>query len=127
MNMLTDEQIKRIIDNGEIILSTCNNKLIPHSIVVMPSKVEQNRMILCDIQMHTTINNLYENNNCFINIYLKEYNDMQIKINGTATLIKAGELFDEIKDYEETNNLPENFKVRTVIIIDYKNIEISEE
>lgn len=125
--MLTEEQIEKINNNNGIILSTCNNKLIPHCIVVLPSRVEKNRMILCNIQMNTSINNLRENNNCFIDVYLKEDNDSQIKINGIATLLESGELFDEIKNYEEENNLPEDLRVHTVIVIDYKNIEISEE
>lgn len=81
-------------------------------------------MILCNIQMNTTIKNLNENKNCFIDVYLKEHNDMQIKINGEATLLEHGELFNQIKEYEETNNLPDNLKVHNVIVIDYKNIEI---
>ena len=41
-------------------------------------------------------------------------------------VFNSGELFDEIKDYEETNNLPEELKVKQIIIANIKDIEISE-
>lgn len=42
-------------------------------------------------------------------------------------ILENGELFNEIKDYEERNNLPEELKVKQIIVANIKDIEISEE
>lgn len=126
MNMkLTDSQIKLIENHGWIILSTSNKEGQPHCIIVQPSKIENDKIILSNIQMKTSINNLQENNKCFINIFLQENNDMQIKIDGSSNIYNSGKLYEEIKTYEETNNLPSELKVNSIIVINIENIEIS--
>lgn len=126
MKELEKSQIELIKKNKWIILSSASNNNQPHCIIVQPSKIEKNQMILSNIQMNTTIKNLKENNKCCINVYCQE-NDMQIKIHGKSNILDSGELFNEIKQYEESNNLPENLKVRSIIIIDFINIDISKE
>ena len=124
-NILSINEINEIKNNEWVILSTSNND-IPRAIIVMPSKVESDRMILSNIQMSNTINNLKQNPNCFINVYIKENNDKQYKMGCTCEIFDNGKLYDEIKTYEEENNLPEELKVHSVIVAKYKNIEISE-
>ncbi len=92
----------------------------------MPSRIEEDKIILSNIQMNRSIENISNNSNCFIDVYLKNNNDKQIKIDCVTHVYNNGELFDEIKEYEETNNLPEDLKVRSIIIAEIQNIEISE-
>lgn len=122
---LTDKQIELVKEQKWVILSTTNKDGKPHSIIVQPSRIESDKIILSNIQMKTSIDNLKENNKCFINIFLKENDDMQIKIDGIAKLYDSGKLYENIKEYEETNNLPPKLKVNSIIVIDFKNIEIS--
>ena len=122
---LTDKQIELAKVQEWVILSTTNKDGKPHSIIVQPSRIESDKIILSNIQMKTSIDNLKENNKCFINIFLKENDDMQIKIDGIAKLYDSGKLYENIKEYEETNNLPPKLKVNSIIVIDFKNIEIS--
>ena len=122
---LTSSEIEEIKNNEYVVFSTAYNN-IPRSIVVMPSRIENNRIILSNIQMNKTIENIMVNPNGFINIYIKENNDKQYKINCMCEVFNTGELFDEIKDYEETNNLPDELKVNSIIVANIKNIEISE-
>ncbi|MCI8344741.1 MAG: pyridoxamine 5'-phosphate oxidase family protein [Clostridia bacterium] len=122
---LTDKQIELAKEQEWVILSTTNKDGKPHSIIVQPSRIESDKIILSNIQMKTSIDNLKENNKCFINIFLKENDDMQIKIDGIAKLYDSGKLYENIKEYEETNNLPPKLKVNSIIVIDFKNIEIS--
>ena len=122
---LSNKEIEEIKNNEWIILSTSNNNE-PRAIVVMPSRVESDRMILSNIQMSKTIDNLKKNPNGFINVYIKNNNDKQYKIECKCKIFEDGELFDEIKSYEEENNLPEELKVRSIIVAKYCNIEISE-
>ena len=57
---------------------------------------------------------------------IKDQNDKQIKISCDAEVYNSGELFNEIKEYEETNNLPDDLKVNSIIVANIKNIEVSE-
>ena len=120
---LSNKEIEEIKNNEWIILSTSlNNK--PRAIVVMPSRVENDRIILSNIQMQKTIDNLKKNPNCFINVYIKNNNDKQYKIECKCEIYDNGELFNEIKSYEEENNLPDELKVQSIIVAKYCNIEI---
>lgn len=124
-NRLTLEEIEQIKNNDWVILSTSKNN-IPRAIIVMPSRIEADRIILSNIQMNKSIENINDNPNCFINVYIKEQNDKQIKIDCSAQVYSDGKLYDEIKDFEETNNLPEDLKVRSIIVANIKSVETSE-
>ena len=125
IDILSKNEIEEIKNNEWVILSTSTNNE-PRAIVVMPSRVESDRMILSNIQMSKTIDDLKQNSNCFINIYIKDNNDKQYKIECNCEIFEDGELFNEIKLYEEENNLPEELKVHSIIVAKYCNIEISE-
>ena len=125
IDKLSNNEIEEIKNNEWVILSTSTNNE-PRAIVVMPSRVESDRMILSNIQMSKTIENLKKNPNCFINAYIKNNNDKQYKIKCSCEIFEDGELFNEIKLYEEENNLPEELKVHSIIVAKYCNIEISE-
>ena len=124
-NKLTIDEIEEIKNNEWVIFSTSKNN-IPRAIVVMPSRVESDRIILSNIQMNKSIENVNENSNCFINTYIKDQNDKQIKISCDAEVYNDGELYNEIKEFEETNNLPDDLKVHSIIVANIKNIEVSE-
>ena len=124
MKELTEELIELIKGNEWLIFSTAKDNN-PRAIIVLPSRVEKNRIILSNIQMDKSIDNIINNPNCFINVYIKD-RDMQIKIDCLADVLDEGSLYQEIKEYEETNNLPEDLKVRSIIVANIKNIEVSE-
>lgn len=48
---------------------------------------------------------------------------MQIKIEGLAEVVDSGDLFKEIKNYEESENLPPKLKVNSIIIVKIVNVE----
>jgi hypothetical protein len=124
-NKLTIEEIEEIKNNEWVMLSTSKDN-IPRAIVVMPSRVESDKIILSNIQMNKSIENIDSNSNCFINVYIKNKNDKQIKISCTAEVYNSGELYNEIKILEETKNLPDELKVHSIIVANIKNIEVSE-
>ena len=123
-NKLTIDEIEEIKNNEQVIFSTSKNN-IPRAIVVMPSRVESDRIILSNIQMNKSIENVNGNSNCFINTYIKDQNDKQIKISCDAEVYNDGELYNEIKEFEETNNLPDDLKVHSMIVAYIKNLEVS--
>ena len=53
---LSNKEIEEIKNNEWIILSTSHNNK-PRAIIVMPSRVENNRILLSNIQMSKTIDN----------------------------------------------------------------------
>ena len=124
-NKLTMDEIEEIKNNEWVIFSTSKNN-IPRAIVVMPSRVESDRIILSNIQMNKSIENVNGNSNCFINTYIKDQNDKQIKISCDAEVYNDGELYNEIKEFEETNNLPDDLKVHSIVVANIENIEVSE-
>lgn len=122
-NNLSMEEIEEIKDNEWVVFSTSKDNT-PHSIIVMPSRVESDKIILSSIQMVKTIENLKTNNKGFIGVYLKSKDDKQYKIDCLCEILNEGELFNEIKNYEEENNLPEELKVNSIIICKFEQIEI---
>lgn len=123
---LSLEEIEEIKNNEWLTFSTARNN-IPRSIVVMPSRVESNQIILSNIQMVKTIEYIKDNPNAFINVYVKNHNDRQYKIECECEVFENGELYEEIKEYEENNNLPETLKVHSIIIAKFKSIELTKE
>jgi len=123
---LNSEEIELIKNNEWIIFSTANKENKPHCIVVIPSLVEENRIVISNIQMEETIRNVKENEKCFIDVYIKEENDKQIKINGIGKIIESGKLYSSIKEYEEENNLPPELKVNSIIEIKIIDVIVTE-
>ena len=68
---LTKQEIEEIINNEGIIFTTSKND-IPRSIIVLPSRVEEERIILSNIQMNKSIDNVINNSKCFINAYIED-------------------------------------------------------
>lgn len=123
MKKLTLEQVELIKSAEKLVFTTASKDGKPRSIYVMPSRVGDNRIILSNIQMRKSIQNIVENNKCFLNIYISDEDDLQIKIDGIAEVKNTGELFQEIKEYEESENLPPELKVESIIIVCFENIE----
>ena len=123
---LNINEIEEIKNNEWIVFSTSSGNNQPHAIVAIPSRVEKDKIILSNIQMKKSIENIKLNPKCFIDVYIKEQNDKQIKIDGIGKVYDSGELFQEIKEFEEINNLTEDLKVNSIIIVEINNVEISE-
>ena len=75
--------------------------------------------------MQKSIANIRSNSKCFINVYMADKDDLQYKIEGDADIIESGELFEEIKQYEESENLPPELKVNAIIVVNIKTFEQS--
>ena len=122
---VTKQQIENIKSQENIIFTTVDKNGQPRSIYVIPSRIESDKIILSNIQMHKSFENIKENNKCFINVFMPNKNDLQYKIEGVAEIYETGSLFEEIKTYEETENLPPELKVNAIIVVKIKNIEES--
>lgn len=110
--------------NKKIVFTTSDENNQPRSILVIPSKITTGNIIISNVQMNKSIKNAKINPKVFINMY-DEDTDSQYKIDGIATIYKEGKLFEEIKKYEETENLPPELKVNSIIVVKITNIEES--
>ena len=123
--MLSIEQIENIKKAEKVIFSTSDKTMQPRSVWVIPSRIESDKIILSNIQMGKSFENIMQNPKCFINVLIPGLDDLQYKIEGVASVFSEGALFEEIKNYEESENLPPELKVNGIIVIDVKNIEES--
>ena len=125
--MLNQIQLENIKLAKNIIIATADFSNKPRAIIVQPSRVEKDKIIICNIQMNKTFENLKANKNCFVNIYLPDQEDLQYKIEGEAEIINSGELYNEIKNFEENENglLDYGLTVKDVIVIKINNVEES--
>jgi predicted pyridoxine 5'-phosphate oxidase superfamily flavin-nucleotide-binding protein len=93
----------------EIVLATSSKEGIPNANIVISLGFVDDKLLVADCQMHTTIKNLKENPNvCVIGGYFK--------LKGTAEIFSSGKYFDlcvkENKDY----------KVKNAILISVKEV-----
>ncbi len=123
--MLNQAQIDNIKNAEKVIFATSDTTNQPRSIWVVPSRVSNDKIILSNIQMKKTFENLKQNSKCFINVLIPENDDLQYKIEGVGQILQTGELFEEIKQYEETENLPPELKVDAIIVISITSFEES--
>ena len=123
--ILSDEQIKNIKSNQNVVFATSDKNNQPRCVVVIPSRVEEDRIILSSIQMNKTLENLKQNPKCFINVYVSEQDDLQYKIEGYAEIYESGSLFEEIKGFEESENLPPDLSVHSIVVVKIISVEES--
>ncbi len=118
--MLTNEQVKILREIGTCMIATASKDAVPHCTIVEPSRIENDRIIIPVVQMVTSRANIEENPNIYLHFYKIDEEDAekntQYKISALATIESTGELFEEIKHYEETEVLPEGFYVNAIVI-----------
>lgn len=120
MSKLTQEQLKNIKSVGTLMLATASNDGRPHCTIVEPSRYYEDKIIIPIVQMEISKKNILENNNIFLHVFKENEFDpeesVQYKMNCTATIETSGTLYQEVKEYEETEVLPEGFYVNGIII-----------
>ena len=123
--MLNEAQINNIKSVERVIFATADKLGQPRAVWVIPSRIEADKIILSNIQMNLSISNIMENNKCFINVFMPEQDDLQYKIEGKAKVFQEGDLFEEIKTFEERENLPPELKVNSIIEVTITSFEES--
>ena len=117
---LTETQLNNIKEVGTLMLATASKDGKPHCTIVEPSRYYEDRIIIPIVQMEISKKNMLENNQIFIHVFKEDENDpeysVQYKLDCTAKIETSGDLFDEVKHYEETEVLPEGFYVNGIVI-----------
>lgn len=117
---LNEKQLSNIKSVGIVMLATASKDGKPHCTIVEPSRYYEDKIIIPIVQMETSRKNIEENENIFIHVFKEDENDpewsVQYKMNCTAKIETSGDLFEEVKHYEETEVLPEGFFVNGIIV-----------
>ena len=120
MFKLNETQLNNIKSVGTLMLATASKDGKPHCTIVEPSRFYEDRIIIPIVQMEISKQNMLENKNVFIHVFKEDKDDpecsIQYKLNCTAEIETSGELFEEVKHYEETEVLPEGFYVNGIVI-----------
>ncbi|MDR1008823.1 MAG: pyridoxamine 5'-phosphate oxidase family protein [Rickettsiales bacterium] len=99
---LAQQQIKFIEDNEKLILASADKGGgKPRAIIVIPSLVESDSIVISNMQMQITSENIRANPNVFLASYDKDFRKY-MKISGTAQMFSDGELFNRVKALEAT-------------------------
>jgi len=114
--ILDQQQISFINENEWVVFATAGTDAAPRAAIVMPSRVEPDRIIISDVQMMQSAENVKNNPRVFVSSYK---GDTQIKISGAAEYFDAGALFDEIKEFEKTRDVD----VKGIIIVGIQSVE----
>jgi uncharacterized pyridoxamine 5'-phosphate oxidase family protein len=101
---LTQSQIAFINENECVILATAGKDAKPRAAVIMPSRIEAGRIILSDVQMGKTAENIKSNAPVFLSSYNKDMSRW-LKIEGRAKYIEGGPLFEEIRGFETARGI----------------------
>lgn len=113
---MTIEEIKEIIEENPGALATSNSN-VPHVIGVAFIKIKDNKIIITDIDLEETIENIKKNSNVSLAVWDEEWEGYEIK--GKAEYVQAGDYFDFVKSLEEN----EDEQVKGAIIISPENIK----
>ena len=120
MAKLTQKQLEDIKGVGIIMLATASKEGKPHCTIVEPSRFYDDKIVIPVVQMEISKQNILENEKVFIHIFKEDENDpewsIQYKLDCVAKIETEGQLFEEVKHYEETEVLPEGFYVNAIII-----------
>ncbi len=96
------ENIKEKIEKATMALATMNNEK-PYNIVIMYAKIKDNKIIITDNHMKTTIENIKNNPNVSLVFWEGEKG---YQIEGKAGYHNSGEWLDFVKSLKENEGLP---------------------
>lgn len=97
------EKIKNKIEKATIAVATANREGKPHNICIMYAKVKDNKIIITDNYMKTTISNIKNNPNVSL-VFWEEGRGW--RIDGKAKYYDSGEWLDFVKSLKENKGHP---------------------
>ena len=105
--MITDE-MKELLENNAVALSTIDSEGNPHTIAVAACKIVEDKIIITDNFMKETPENLNRNNKATIAVWSKEWEQDDCKafeIKGTAEYLTKGKWIEFVKKLRENQGL----------------------
>lgn len=114
---MTLNEIKEIIENNPVALSTVTEENKPNVIAAAFVKVvSENQVLISDNYMNETVQNIKTNNNICLAVWNKDWQGY--KIIGTAIYHDSGEWLDFVKSIPENKDHP----AKGAVLIDVEKI-----
>ncbi len=110
------EDIKEKIEKATIALASVNNEGNPHNIAIMYAKIKNNKIIITDNYMKTTVENIQNNQNVSLVFWEEEKG---WRIDGKAEYQNSGDWLDFVKSLKENEELP----AKGAVIINIEKVE----
>jgi predicted pyridoxine 5'-phosphate oxidase superfamily flavin-nucleotide-binding protein len=101
--MITEE-IKQMIEENPVAVSTITNNNKPYTIAVAFVKIKDDKIIITNNHMKKTIENLKQNSNISLAVWNSKWEGYQI--NGLAEYFEQGEWLEFVKSLEENKEEP---------------------
>jgi len=120
MNMIEiDNELKSLIENNVLTLTTVDKEQSPHSIAVAYVKVVDNdKILVSDNYMKETIENLKINNNVSLLLWNENWkkNCFSFELKGKAQYFTSGKWREEVKKIQENRGNPAKGAVLVTIL-----------
>jgi predicted pyridoxine 5'-phosphate oxidase superfamily flavin-nucleotide-binding protein len=105
---------KNVFKKGqELVLSTCSSDCEPNANIVISLGFHDDKLLIADAQMKTTIENLLENNK--ICVFAKS-NNLYYRIRGTVEVFNSGKYYDICLTADE------KYPAKNAILVSVKEI-----
>lgn len=109
------EDIKDKLEQATIAVSTVNSENKPYGIVIMSAKVKDNKIIITNNYMKTTIDNIKNNPNICLVFWEGEKG---WRVSGKAEHFDSGKWFDFVKSLHENKK----YNPKGVLVIEIEEI-----
>lgn len=101
------EELKDKIEKAIVAVATVNKEEKPHNIAIMYAKVKDNKIIITDNYMRTTIENIKNNPSISLVFWEgEESKERGWRIDGKAEYHDSGKWLDFVKGLEENKGYP---------------------
>lgn len=114
--MMNLNNLKNKIEKATIAIASVNKNNQPHNIFIMYAKVIDNKIVVTDNYMKTTIENIKNNPNLSLAFYKGETG---FRIDGVAQYYNSGKWLEFVKKIPENKDCP----AKGAIIIEVKEIK----
>ena len=109
------KDIKEKLEKSTIAFSTIN-KDKPHTVFILYPKIKDNKIIITDNYMKTSVENLKKNQNICLAFFEGEKG---WRINGNADYQSSGKWLDFVKELKENEGMP----AKGAIVVDIEEIK----
>jgi uncharacterized protein len=102
--VIVEEKAKNIIEENPVALATVNPKGNPHVIAVAYVKIKEDKVIITNNYMKSTIDNIKNNPHVSLAVWNKDWKGY--RIDGIAEYYEKGKWFDFVKSMKENKGEP---------------------
>jgi len=113
--MEINEGIKKMIEENVVAFASCDDNGNLRNIAVAFVKVKDNKIIITNNYMKTTLENIKKNNNVSLAVWEEENG---FGIDGAAEYYEEGEWYDFVKSLKENEDEP----CKGAIVIEVNNV-----